>query len=76
MTPRWSVLGGGQNWTASMAGLPALSASVWVGPPLLASGPSSGLTAVWSPMPVSPQVESLERLYPLEVSAAGRPQLE
>ena len=44
MTPRWSV--GGQPLALappwSIAGLPAWSAWVWVGPPLLASLASSG----------------------------------
>jgi hypothetical protein len=44
-TPRWSVVtcvvpsGSVQSVTASMATLPEPSAWVWVGPPLLASGP-------------------------------------
>ena len=38
----------GAPW--SMAGLPASSARVWVAPPLLASGPSSGSWPVMSPL--------------------------
>ena len=67
--PRWSKVSPKLvPW--SIAGLPALSAIVWVGPPLLASGPSSGsATAPGQPVPagkVRPKVT---------VGEAGPPQL-
>lgn len=46
-----------------MAGLPASKACVSVGPPLLASGPSSGLALLRSPGPAKAQVASLLRLW-------------
>src|SRR3979411_1162681 len=47
LTPRWSVAMSGPQLatpegTRSMAGDPASRAIVWVGPPLLARGPSFG----------------------------------
>src|SRR5437870_4546206 len=66
--PRWSVAGGGQSGLpASMAGLPAIRASVWVDPPLSASGPSFGSVLFTSPALAKPQLASLLRLYPWEV---------
>ena len=50
-----------------MAGLPGSKAWVCVGPPLFASGPRSGLALVMSPVPVRPQLVSLERLWPADV---------
>src|SRR4051812_7121807 len=44
-TPRWSVLGQPRRFLAGPASTPGLAGSraiVWVGPPLSASGPSSG----------------------------------
>lgn len=71
--PRWSA--GGQPEVegrppASMAGLPASSAIVLVGPPLPASEPSCGLTPVRSVGFDSPQEVSVARLYPA-VSCSG-----
>ena len=50
-TPRWSVasqarppLPATPGLPASLAGLPGCGMRVWVGPPLSASGPSSGST--------------------------------
>src|SRR3972149_5707597 len=68
-TPRWSVAGGGQSeLPASMAGLPARRAWVWVGPPLFARGPSMGSVLLRWPVPEKPQVLALSRLWPLDVT--------
>ena len=53
--PRWSVPGLAESSAASIAGLPASSACVWVGPPLSASGP----------MPADPEMMSLVAGLPL-----------
>ena len=45
-TPRWSMVSAVEP--ASMAGLPAMSAAVSVGPPLSASAPSIGSVPSWS----------------------------
>src|SRR4051812_35328031 len=70
-TPRWSVAPGLQfafpAAIASIAGLPFLRISVFVGPLLSASGPSSGSVFVWSCLPtVNLQLfaASLDRLLP------------
>ena len=47
--PLWSVAGATLSSPASMAGLPAPSAWVWVGPVLSFSGPRSGSTFTRSP---------------------------
>jgi hypothetical protein len=46
--PRWSVEGGGHPPPASIAGLVAARAWVWVPPPLPASAPRTGLTFLLS----------------------------
>src|SRR5215471_3308174 len=47
--PRWSTFGHASLSPASIAGLPASRAWVWVGPPLNArSSPSFGFTLLWS----------------------------
>ena len=51
-----------------MAGLVALKASVFVGPPFAASGSSCGSVLVMSPVPVSAQVVPLSRLWPCDVN--------
>src|SRR3990172_6786730 len=67
-TPRWSVAGQPALAPASMAGLPARSACVWVVPGgLRARGPRRGLVLLRSPLPPKAQVASLLRLLPLEV---------
>ena len=48
--------------TASMAGLPCCKAMVCVGPPLLARGPSLGSVFCTLPVPLKPQLLSLDRL--------------
>src|SRR5690349_20599826 len=53
---------------ALMARDPAPGTWVAVGPPWLASGPSSGLVAGWSPVCVRPHVASVARLYPTDVT--------
>ena len=63
-TPRWSTAGGGQPAAVSIAGLPTSSACVIVGPPLSASGPSSGFVLGISPAPVSEHVSSLSMFEP------------
>src|SRR5579862_6892454 len=55
VTPRWSVAGHCVSSAVSMAGLPASSTRVSVGPPLFASGPSSGSVFCKSPLAVNPQ---------------------
>src|SRR2546421_3968256 len=68
-TPRWSVAGGGQpGLPASMAGLPPLSAMVFVGPPLAASGSSCGLVPCLSPAELKAQSAELSMLYPAEMN--------
>ncbi|MFN8524592.1 MAG: hypothetical protein U0821_15955 [Chloroflexota bacterium] len=75
VVPRWSVLMVvpplvpllvQEPWTASMAVLPERRAWVWVGPPLLASGPRLRVaTLLASPVWVKAvQVPSLLRLLP------------
>src|SRR3954453_16694046 len=69
--PRGSAAGGGQlpGATALMTGLPTNSACVWVGPPLLASGPSCGSVLIRSPSAgLRPQALLLSRLEPPDVS--------
>src|SRR5262249_15464632 len=68
-TQRWSVGGHPTESPASMAGLPASSACVWVGPPLFCNGPSFGSMALRSPAPPKLQLPSLSRLCPWEVMA-------
>src|SRR5215208_5925174 len=53
----------------SIAWLPVPRAMVWVGPPLLANGPSKGSVLTKSPPAVNPQVLPLSRLLPFEVIA-------
>ena len=52
-SPRWSKSlpgkAGSGSGPASVAGLPARSAMVWVGPPLAASAASIGSTPIWVP---------------------------
>ena len=74
--PRWSVTGHSvtlpppsdtvvAGGTMPRAGLPASGSIVWVGPPLLASGPSSeGVSAVESLVPPFSQLASVPALYP------------
>lgn len=52
---------------ASMAGLPANRARVWVAPPLSWSGPSFGFVPLRSPGAAKPHVLPLSRLWPWEV---------
>jgi len=66
-TPRWSVAVQLPLSPALIAGLPASRACVCVGPPLFASGPSSGFVLFRSPAPPRPHVASLARLCPPEV---------
>src|SRR5687768_2004793 len=70
--PRWSVARQPVLVPALMAGLPSNRAWVKVGPPLSASGPSCGGVLIWSPGP-PPQVLSLERLLPEEVTPTQLP---
>jgi len=67
-TPRWSAEGHESVSPLSMAGLPAESAWVRVGPPLSASEPSCGSVVEMSPVPVSPQLPSESRLCPMDVA--------
>ena len=64
--PRWSTVG--QPFAAvppwSIAGLPARSACVAVGPPLLPSRPSPASAPVMSVGSENPHVVPLSRLYP------------
>ena len=74
--PRWSSI---RAWLfaglmarallpASIAGLPGKSAMVWVGPPLLASGPSPGsATPTW--LPLTPLVNPPEPPVPIRLLA-------
>ena len=55
MMPRWSVGGHRKSLPASIAGLPAPSASVGVGPPLSCRGPSRG-SPLTTPVSDDPQV--------------------
>src|SRR5687768_765697 len=73
--PRWSVPIGvppsapslvQAPWTASTAGLPALSAWVLVSPPLSASGPSLTFETTWSVTPAEKHVPSSARFEPSE----------
>src|SRR5262245_56930248 len=71
--PRWSVAGAPALLPASMAGLPASRAFVWVGPPLSPSEPSFGSSFAppvpvrsVPPKPVEPSVSPI-RLVPCEV---------
>ena len=74
--PRWSAAGQPLLSAALIAGLLVSKAWVRVGPPLFASGPSSGLTFAWSPGPVpKPQVFPLSRLPPSEVTVPNWAQL-
>ena len=57
-----------------MAGLPVWSARVIVGPPLSATRPSFGSVADRSPAWAKPQVPSLSRFEPSEVSGPAPPQ--
>src|SRR5215467_5293822 len=73
--PRWSVLriAGASRIESSpalMAGLPASSAWVKLGPPLSCNGPSIGLTSVLSPAAVNPVApdELPTRLWPAELN--------
>src|SRR5690348_16274108 len=67
-TPRWSLTSVLPRMLvqdpASMAGLPASSASVRVGPPLFWSGPSLGSVLIRSPELFQPQVLAFSRLKP------------
>src|SRR5215467_1192425 len=69
VTPRWSVATARQaaEGTWSTAGLLAVRASVWVGSPLLANGPSKGFVFWRSVLAVKPQSVLLSRLYPSSV---------
>ena len=62
-------MGATPSLPALMAGLPASSACVWLGPPLLASGPSSGSTPARSLKTTKLQLPSLSRLLPNETTA-------
>ena len=63
------MLSAGAQAPWPIAGLLTGSAIVSVGPPLLPSAPSSGLTPTWSPVPVSPHWLGvvLSRLLPPEM---------
>src|SRR5262245_21966761 len=62
-TARWSVAWQLAGSPALIAGLPAASAWVFVGPPLFASAPSSGFTPGLSPTAENPQVPSSSMLW-------------
>src|ERR1700722_10534767 len=73
--PRWSLAGALAKLPALMAGLPGNRAIVWVGPPLLASEASRGLSGDATvpvrsdaTQPVLPSVAPI-RLWPREVTA-------
>ena len=70
--PRWSAAGAAPSSPASIAGLPAVRACVWVGPPLFASGPSSGSTPGRSPGATRLHVLSLSRLLSNETTAPSQ----
>ena len=72
-TPRWSVAGQTAALAASIAGLPAPSAWVRVGPPLSASGPSSASVNDWSVVPIGLHEPSLMTFPPPEVIVAAPP---
>src|SRR3989304_3371224 len=65
--PRWSEEGQPVLVPASMAGLPESRAWVWVGPLLLARGPSLGSLLLRSPGWLKPQLAPLSRLNPCDV---------
>src|SRR5215470_653538 len=58
-----------------MAGLPSAGARVGVGPPLAASGPSSGLAAVRSVGLANAHETPVSRLYPADSCGATPAQL-
>src|SRR4051794_34486197 len=69
----WSVQEA--NGTLSMAGLPASSATVFVGPPLLASGPRSGCALKMSEAFVKRHDRALSssRLWPRDLNVCCTP---
>ena len=67
--PRWSVVTPGTATPASMAGLPGSRAWVKVGPPLSASGPSSGSVLTRSVGSRATPGVSEKRLWPSETNA-------
>src|ERR1700730_1919633 len=79
VVPRWSVVPvqpGGLAGMASTAGLPEGSAIVWVGPPLLASGPSCGLVVLLEVLAVEePHVDPVPMLRPVSGTGCPPPQL-
>lgn len=73
--PRWSLVTA--HWSGailSIAGLPGGSAWVRVGPPLSAKATSRGSVFTRSPL-VPPQLPSLERLLPAELTPTQLPPL-
>src|SRR5689334_3987866 len=68
--PRWSKITPGVGTPASISGLPACGARVRVGPPLSASGPSSG-SPDRVPTPDHPVVGSTEKKVLVPVPASG-----
>jgi len=71
-TPRWSVTGHPGPTAMSIAGLPSAGRNVFVRPPLEASAPSEGDVELWSPVPASPHVSSLDRFAPLDVTVPSQ----
>ena len=69
-TPRWSVVTPATATPASMAGLPGSRAWVRVGPPLSASGPSSGSVLIRSVGSRATAGASEKRLWPSETNEA------